>query len=79
MSILVLEKILKELEISLEESDKKILYSELVRCFGIIGGYGECERLERLWGDPIYNREIRRYIEAWVEFRKKRRTVEAYA
>lgn len=79
MSILVLEKILKELEISLEESDKKILYNELVRCFGIIGGYGECERLERLWDDPVYNREIRRYIEAWVEFRKKRRTVEAYA
>ncbi len=79
MSILVLERILKELEIVLEESDKKILYEELLRCFGIIGGYGECERLEKLWNDPVYNREIRRYIEAWVEYRKKRRTVEAYA
>ncbi|MCX8189184.1 MAG: hypothetical protein N3F64_05685 [Nitrososphaeria archaeon] len=78
MSILVLEKILKEMDIMLEEFDKKILYNELIRCFGIIGGYGECERLERLWNDPVYNREIRRYIEAWVEYRKKRRTVEAY-
>ena len=79
MSILVLEKILAELEITLEEDEKKILYGELLRCFGIIGGYGECERLEKLWSDPVYNKEIRRYIEAWVEFRKKRRTVEAYA
>jgi hypothetical protein len=47
------------------------LYGELLRCFGIIGGYGECERLEKLWNDPVYNREMRRYIEAWVEFRKK--------
>lgn len=79
MSILVLEKILRELEIVLEELDKKILYEELLRCFGIIGGYGECERLEKLWNDPIYNKEIRRYIEAWVEYHKKRRTVEVYA
>lgn len=79
LSIFVLEKMLEEMEIALSESDKRILYSELTAYFGIIGGYGECERLERLWGDPVYRREIERYIRAWVRYRKKREYVEIYA
>jgi hypothetical protein len=79
MSILVLEKILKEISIELEEMEKKALYDELTRYFGIIGSYRECERFEELWSDPTYRKAIEQYIKAWFEFRRKKRVLEAYA
>lgn len=79
MSILVLEKMLKEIHIDLEEMEKKALYDELARYFGIIGSYRECERFEELLNDPAYRKAIEQYIKAWFEFRRKRRVLEAYA
>jgi len=67
------------MEISLYEGEKKALYDELARYFGIIGSYRECERLEELWSDPAYKKAIEQYIRAWLEFRRKKRMVEAYA
>jgi len=79
MSILVFERILRDIHIDLEEMEKKILYNELTRYFGIIGSYRECERLEELWSDPAYRKAIEQYIKAWLEFKRKRRVLEAYA
>jgi hypothetical protein len=79
MSILVLEKILEEISIELEEMEKKALYDELARYFGIIGSYRECKRFEELWSDPAYRKAIEQYIKAWFEFRRKKRVLEAYA
>ncbi|MEM3437984.1 MAG: hypothetical protein QXP55_05605 [Nitrososphaerales archaeon] len=78
MSILVLERILRDMHIILDELEKKILYDELAHYFGIIGSYRECERLEELWNDPAYRNAIEQYIKAWLEFRRKRRVLEAY-
>ncbi|MCP8307437.1 MAG: hypothetical protein H3Z52_02100 [archaeon] len=79
MSILVLERILRDIHIDLEEMEKKMLYDDLIRCFGIIGSYRECDRLEEFWKDPAYRKAIEQYIKAWLEFRKKRKVVEVYA
>ncbi|MGQ9469024.1 MAG: hypothetical protein ACUVTD_04270 [Nitrososphaerales archaeon] len=78
MSILVFERMLRDIRIKLEEREKKTLYDELTHHFGIIGSYRECERLEELWNDPAYRKAIEQYIKAWLEFRKKKRVVEAY-
>jgi hypothetical protein len=51
LSILVLERILRELDLPLTELEKDELYSELRRAFGFIGSYRECERLEEMWID----------------------------
>ena len=78
MSILVLDRILRELNIFLTEFEKDELYSELSRAFGFIGSYRECERLEEMWNDPLYREAIERYIRAWLAFRKRRAVLEAY-
>ncbi|MDW8044563.1 MAG: hypothetical protein RMJ31_02150 [Nitrososphaerota archaeon] len=74
-----MDKILREIMIDLEEDEKRELYIELAKHFALIGSYGDCERLDELWNDPIYRRVIEDYIRAWVNFRKKRMVVEAYA
>ena len=78
MSILVLERILRELDLPLTELEKDELYSELRTAFGFIGSYRECERLEEMWTDPLYREAIEKYIKAWLNFRRKRNIIEAY-
>jgi len=78
LSILVLDSILRELDIYLTEFEKDELYSELSRAFGFIGSYRECERLEDMWADPIYREAIKKYIKAWLNFRRRKSIIEAY-
>ncbi|MEM3386058.1 MAG: hypothetical protein QXN08_00085 [Nitrososphaerales archaeon] len=78
MSIKVLGRILLELGIELTELSKRELYAELARNFSFIGSYRECERLEEMWSDPVYKKAVEEYIKAWLEFRRKKRVVEAY-
>lgn len=78
LSILMLDRILRELHVSLPESEKSELYSELSRAFGFIGSYRECERLEEMWADPLYREAIEKYIEAWLNFRRRKSVIEAY-
>jgi hypothetical protein len=75
----MLDKILKDMHIMLDELEKKMLYDELTHYFGIIGSYRECEKLEELWNDSAYRKAIEQYIKAWLEFKRKKRMVEAYA
>jgi hypothetical protein len=79
LSILVLDRILRELDVYLTELEKNELYFELSRAFGIIGSYRECERLDEMWSDPIYREAIKKYIKSWLDFRRRKSTVEAYA
>jgi hypothetical protein len=79
LSILVLDRILREIGVSLAEFEKNELYFELSRAFGVIGSYRECERLEEMWADPIYREAIEKYIKSWLNFRRRKSTVEAYA
>jgi hypothetical protein len=51
LSIPVLDRILRELGVSLTEFEKDELYVELSRAFGFISSYRECERLEEMWAD----------------------------
>jgi len=76
LSILVLERILRELDLPLTELEKDELYSELRRAFGFIGSSRECERLEEMWIDH-YREAIEKYIKAWLNFRRKRSIMEA--
>lgn len=78
MSKLVLDRILKELDIYLSEFEKDELYFELSRAFGFIGSYRECDRFEEMWSDPIYKEAIKKYIEEWISFRRRRSVLEAY-
>jgi len=78
LSILVLDKILRELNILLTEFEKDELYFELSRAFGFIGSYRECERLEEMWRDPLYKEAIEKYIKAWLNFRRRKSVIEAY-
>ncbi|NHV97019.1 MAG: hypothetical protein HA494_04440 [Thaumarchaeota archaeon] len=78
LSILMLDRILRELHVSLPESEKSELYLELSRVFGFIGSYRECERLEEMWADPLYREAIEKYIEAWLNFRRRKSVIEAY-
>lgn len=78
MSILVLDKILRELNILLTEFEKDELYFELSRAFGFIGSYRECERLEEMWRDPLYKEAIEKYIKTWLNFRRRKSVIEAY-
>jgi hypothetical protein len=75
----VLDRILRELDVYLTELEKNELYFELSRAFGIIGSYRECERLDEMWSDPIYREAIKKYIKSWLDFRRRKSTVEAYA
>lgn len=79
MSIRMFERILREINVSLQEMENKMLYEELTRYFGIAGSYRECEKLEDAWNTPEYRKAIKDYIFAWLEFRKKRREMIAYA
>jgi len=79
LSILVLDRILRELGVYLTEFEKNELYFELSRAFGIIGSYRECERLDETWSDPIYKEAIKKYIEEWISFRRRKTMLEAYA
>jgi len=72
LSILVLDSILREMNIHLTEFGKDELYSELSKAFGFIGSYRECERLEEMWADPIYREAIKKDIKAWLNFGRKR-------
>ncbi len=56
-----------------------MLYEELTRYFGIAGSYRECEKLEDAWNTPEHRKAIKDYIFAWLEFRRKRREMIAYA
>ena len=79
LSIVVLDRILRELNISLGEFEKDELYSELSRAFGFVGSYRECERLEEMWADPLYREAIEKYVKTWLEFRRRKSAIEAYA
>jgi len=78
LSILVLDSILREMNIYLTEFGKDELYSKLSKAFGFIGSYRECERLEEMWADPIYREAIKKYIKAWLNFGRKKSVMEAY-
>jgi len=78
LSILVLDRILRELDIHLSEFEKDELYFELSRAFGFIGSYRECDRFEEMWSDPIYREAIKKYIAEWISFRRRRSVLEAY-
>jgi hypothetical protein len=69
LSILVLDRILRELGVSLTKFKKNELYFELSRAFGFIGSYRECDKLEEMWSDPIYKEVIKKHIDSWLSFR----------
>lgn len=75
---MVLERILREMDISLTGLDKDELYSELSRAFSFIGSYRECARLEEMRAGPRYREAIEKYIKAWLNHRKRRTVMEAY-
>jgi len=72
LSILVLDSILRELDIYLTEFEKDELYSELSRAFGFIGSYRECERLEDMWADPNLQRSHQEVHQGLAELQKKK-------
>ncbi len=67
MSLEVLNRILNSLGIYLDEYERKELYENLVRDFGIIGKYDECMELEKLYNDEFYRRKIEEYIKKYLE------------
>ncbi|MEM3615902.1 MAG: hypothetical protein QXX09_04545 [Candidatus Methanomethylicia archaeon] len=70
MSRLILEQILRELNITLGLKEFEELYKELTLYFGIVGAIDECKALENAWNDPIIKQEIVEFIKAWVKRRK---------
>ncbi|MEM3616678.1 MAG: hypothetical protein QXJ31_02040 [Candidatus Bathyarchaeia archaeon] len=72
MSRAVLTAILAEIGVMLNETEKELLYHELLAYFGLVGALNECQALENAWQDPYNKREIEEFIRAWLR-RKQRR------
>lgn len=68
MSIVVLDRLLREMRILMDEGEKKRLYEDIKRDFSIVGGIfrDECRELELMLTDSKMRREIEAYIEVWI-------------
>ncbi len=67
MSLEVLTFILNRMGIYLNEEEKLELYNNILRDFGIIGRYNECEELKRLYMDEYYRKKLEEYIRKYLE------------
>ncbi|MEM2336509.1 MAG: hypothetical protein QXS01_06050, partial [Candidatus Bathyarchaeia archaeon] len=72
MSRTVLTAILAEIGVMLSETEKEMLYHELLAYFGLVGALNECQALENAWQDPYNKREIEEFIRAWLRRRQRR-------
>ncbi|MEM2537680.1 MAG: hypothetical protein QXK29_06020 [Candidatus Bathyarchaeia archaeon] len=72
MSRAVLTAILAEIGVMLNETEKELLYHELLAYFGLVGALNECQALENAWQDPYNKREIEEFIRAWLRRKQKR-------
>ncbi|MEM3566280.1 MAG: hypothetical protein QXK18_05355 [Candidatus Bathyarchaeia archaeon] len=73
MSRAVLSAILAEIGITLNETEKELLYHELLAYFGLVGALNECQALENAWQDPYNKHEIEEFIKAWLRRKQRRR------
>ncbi|MEM3553417.1 MAG: hypothetical protein QXH40_04835 [Candidatus Bathyarchaeia archaeon] len=73
MSRAVLTAILAEIGVMLNETEKEMLYHELLAYFGLVGALNECQALENAWQDPYNKREIGEFIRAWLRRKQRRR------
>ncbi|MEM4700636.1 MAG: hypothetical protein QXZ51_00655 [Candidatus Bathyarchaeia archaeon] len=73
MSRAVLTAILAEIGVMLNETEKELLYHELLAYFGLVGALNECQALEDAWQDPYNKREIEEFIRAWLRRKQRRR------
>ncbi|MEM1563627.1 MAG: hypothetical protein QW161_03010 [Candidatus Bathyarchaeia archaeon] len=73
MSRAVLSAILAEIGVMLNETEKELLYHELLAYFGLVGALNECQALENAWQDPYNKREIEDFIKAWLRRKQRRR------
>ena len=72
MSRTILRNILFSMLIQLDESETDELYRELLAHFNLIGASNNCEALESAWKDSYNRQEMKKFIEAWLR-RKKRK------
>ncbi|MEM0006837.1 MAG: hypothetical protein QXR89_01030 [Candidatus Bathyarchaeia archaeon] len=72
MSRAVLTAILAEIGVMLNETEKELLYHELLAYFGLVGALNKCQALENAWQDPYNKREIEEFIRAWLRRKQKR-------
>ncbi|MEM1586185.1 MAG: hypothetical protein QXX99_03095 [Candidatus Bathyarchaeia archaeon] len=72
--MLLLNEVLSRngLRVKLSESEKNLLYGELLNHFGLVGGLNICEALERAWQDPYTKDKIEDFILSWLMRRVKK-------